>query len=178
MLRWKSWPPCRGVFVPDAEPVEVNYPLKPDWSEAAMKPSRRWFLVSTAFAALTVASCDSGEKRKPTFPTSGKVLLPDGKPAVNASVILHPIGDADPNAVKPHGKVEADGTFKLTTYDTDDGAPAGEYKVTVELWLAGVRADDPPSNRLAPKYSKPDTSGLTATVNSGPTELKAIELKK
>ncbi|MBA4190502.1 MAG: hypothetical protein C0467_21150 [Planctomycetaceae bacterium] len=143
-----------------------------------MKQSRRWFLVSAAFAALTVASCESGPKRKQTFPTSGKVLLPDGRPAQHATVILHPIGDTDPNAVKPHGKVGPDGTFKLTTYETDDGAPAGEYKVTIELWLAGSRADEAPSNRLSPKLANPETSGLKATVNAAPTELNPFELKK
>jgi len=49
--------------------------------------------------------------------------------------------------------------------------------VTVELWLAG-RSDEPASNRLNPKYAKPETSGLTATVGSGPSEIKPLELKR
>ena len=132
------------------------------------------FLVSVL--ALAQASCSSGEARKPTYPTVGKVVLPDGKPAEHASVVLHPLGDAA-GVPRPHGKVGADGSYKLTTYDTDDGAPAGEYRVTVELWLGG-RGDEPPANRLNAKYSMPESSGLTATVGTGPAEIKTIELKR
>ncbi len=124
-----------------------------------------------------LASCSKSAGRTPTFPVSGRVLLPDGKPAEHATVVLHPVGEIGEGVGKPHGKVGADGVFKLTTYDADDGAPAGEYRVTVELWLAG-KGDDPPANRLNVKFSKPETSGLTATVGSGPTELKPIELKR
>ena len=124
-----------------------------------------------------LASCSKSAGRKPVFPVSGRVLLPDGKPAEHALVVLHPVGETAEGAGKPHAKVSADGTFKLTTYDADDGAPAGEYRVTVELWLAG-KGDEPPANRLNPKFSKPETSGLTATVGTGPTELKPIELKR
>ncbi len=127
--------------------------------------------------AVAMASCSPSESRKPTFPATGKVTLPDGKPAEHASVVLHPVSDAGAGVPKPHGKVGADGTYKLTTYDTDDGAPAGEYKITVELWLAG-RGDEPASNRLNPKYSRPETSGLTATVGTGPSEIKVVELKR
>lgn len=124
-----------------------------------------------------LASCSKSAGRKPTFPVSGRVLLPDGKPAEHALVVLHPVGDAGEGVGKPHGKVGADGTFKLTTYAADDGAPAGEYRVTVELWLAG-KGDEPPANRLNPKFSKPETSGLAATVGAGLTDLKPIELKR
>lgn len=139
--------------------------------------NRSVFLLILAALSLAQASCGGGDKRKPTFPVAGKVTL-DGRPAEHATVILHPVGDSDPDAVKPRGKVAADGSFKLTTYETDDGAPAGEYRVTVELWLASSRADEPPSNRLSPKYGKVESSGLKATVNAAPTELAPIALKK
>ena len=70
-----------------------------------------------------------------------------------------------------------DGTFTLTTYDAADGAPAGEYRVTVELWRSTGRGDEGPTNRLNPKYARPESSGLTATVSAGPTDLKPITLK-
>lgn len=143
-----------------------------------MNPTRRVLLTATALLALGVASCGKDDGRKPTFPVTGKVLLPNGKPAEHATVVFHPVGDSDPAAVRPRGKVGADGNFALTTYDGNDGAPAGEYRVTVELYLASARADEGPSNRLNPKYAKPESSGLSATVAAGPTVLKTIELKK
>ncbi len=133
-------------------------------------------LVLATFA-LGLATCSPGEARKPTFPVSGKVVLPDGQPAENAQVVFHPASGADAGVPKPHGKVGADGTYKLTTYDTNDGAPAGEYRVTVELWLAG-RGDEAASNRLNLRYSKPETAKLPASVGTGPTDLKPIELKR
>ena len=143
-----------------------------------MNLTRCGLLVAAALLALGVTSCDQSNGREPTFPVTGKVLLPDGRPAAHATVVLHPVGGPDPAPVRPRGKVEADGTFKLTTYDGHDGAPAGEYRVTVELYLAGPRPDEGPSNRLNPRYAKAESSGLTATVGAGPTELAPIALKK
>jgi hypothetical protein len=79
--------------------------------------------------------------------------------------------------VRPRGKVAADGSFKLTTYATDDGAPQGRYRVTVEWWLSGGK-DDAPTNRLPEIFANPQTSGLTATVNAGPTELSPIAIRR
>jgi len=136
------------------------------------------------FATLLVAgftlmpmACREDKARKATFAVTGKVTL-DGKPAEFASVVFHPVASSGPEAVKPHAKVRADGTFALTTYDGGDGAPAGDYRVTVELWLAGQRSDEPPSNRLNAKFASPETSQLTATVNAGPTTLETIALKR
>lgn len=139
--------------------------------------TRRRFLTGLLFlAALGLSSC-GGDGRKPTFPVAGRVLR-DGKPVAHATVVFHPTGAAEPDPVRPRGTTGADGSFALTTYDGNDGAPAGDYRVTVELWLSSGRGDEGPTSRLPTKYAKPDTSGLTATVNPGPTELKPFELKR
>lgn len=136
---------------------------------------RRWALMTaTAAACLALTSCGKGDGRKPTFSVVGQVFV-DQKPAANAEVVFHPVGDPDPNAVKPHGTVGADGTFTLTTYDGGDGAPAGDYRVTVELYLAG-KADEPPKDRLYGRYAKPETSKLGAKVNAAATTLPKFEL--
>jgi hypothetical protein len=135
-------------------------------------------LVLAGFAAcagVTLAGC--GAKGPALHPVSGKVLV-NKKAAEHATVVLHPLNPADPTLPKPRGKVNADGSFTLTTVSVNDGAPAGEYKVTVEQWLAGTRPDDPPANRLPAKYASPETSGLTATVAPGATELKVIEITR
>jgi hypothetical protein len=122
------------------------------------------------------AALGCGTKGPELVQVQGKVTTADGKPLEHATVILHPVGGGD--APKPRGKASADGSFALTTTSTGDGAPPGEYRVTVELWLAGARADDPPSNKLPVKYAKPETSGITATVTAGQTELKPIVVKR
>jgi hypothetical protein len=139
--------------------------------------TRRVFLIGLCLGAVGLASCSNGDGRKPTYSVAGKVLV-NGKPAEHASVVFHPVGESGADVVKPRGKVKADGSFVLTTYDSNDGAPAGEYQVTVELWLSSGRGDEGPTSRLPAKYAKPDSSGLTATVSAGPTELKTFELKK
>ena len=133
-------------------------------------------LLVAGFALMPMA-CRDDNARKTTFAVTGKVTL-DGKPAEHATVVLHPVGESGPDVVKPRGTVKTDGTFTLTTYAGDDGAPAGDYRVTVELWLAGPRADEPPSNRLSVKLAKPETSQLTAKVAAAPTNLETIALKR
>ena len=122
---------------------------------------------------LAAAGC--GSKGPVLVPVTGKVFV-NGKPAEHAVVVLHPLTASD--LPKPRGTVSADGSFTLTTHTTGDGAPPGEYRVTVEQWLAGAKADDPPTSRLPAKYAKPETSGFTATVGDGATELKTIDIKR
>jgi hypothetical protein len=74
--------------------------------------------------------------------------------------------------------VGADGSFSLSTYDKDDGAPAGEYAVTIEwqkLVTKGQEAEVGP-NVLPDRYGKPQTSPLKATVTDAPTDLPPLRL--
>jgi hypothetical protein len=141
-----------------------------------MRLSRRRFL-GFGVLAVGLSSCGKSGDRKPTFAVSGQVLF-GGKPAEHATVVFHPVGESGPIVVKPRGKVAADGSFTLTTYDGHDGAPAGEYQVTVELWLSTGRGDDGPISRLPAKYAKPESSGLSARVDAGPTILKPFVLTR
>jgi len=131
---------------------------------------RRGFLIACGLLALGVSACSKSNAKK-TFPVTGTVM--NGvQPVGGAFVVFHPLGDASPEAVKSRATTKPDGTFTLSTYGTDDGAPEGQYTVTVEQWLAGAKSDDPPSNRLNAKFSKPETSGFAATVAGPATELK------
>jgi hypothetical protein len=78
---------------------------------------------------LSTASCSN--KGLPLYPVHGRVLL-DGKPMVGAMIILHPVGDVGLNGLKPRALADADGWFKVYTYAIGDGAPAGQYAVTVQ----------------------------------------------
>jgi hypothetical protein len=62
--------------------------------------------------------------------------------------------------------VEADGTFRLTTYRAFDGAAPGEHQVSV-TWYPSTRGGERGVNRLSERYASPETSKLTATVNPG-----------
>jgi hypothetical protein len=135
-----------------------------------------WMILGGVLAA-TIVGCGAKDDRKPTFAVAGKVVE-GGKPVANATIVFHPIDDPDPNAVRPRGQTAADGSFQLTTYLGSDGAPAGQYRVTVELWLAGGKGDEAPTSRLNRKFANPLQSGLTASVGTGPTELQPFAVSK
>jgi hypothetical protein len=78
--------------------------------------------------AIVCAGCS---RSGPTlYPVRGKVLF-EGQPARGATLVLHPLGNSVPNAIKPRAFVDRDGGFEVFTYAAGDGAPAGEYAVTV-----------------------------------------------
>jgi hypothetical protein len=129
-------------------------------------------------AALLVPGCVRSD-RKPVYPVQGQVLF-EGKPVPGAQVILHPLGDDDKDhPVRPLGQVGPDGSFRLTTYDAGDGAPAGSYAVTVALLKkpAGVEGDLS-RNVLPPRYANPQTSPLRIDVARGGNELPPFQLTR
>lgn len=137
-----------------------------------------WLMAALIFFEAGCGSKDaSQERRKPVFPVQGQVLFA-GRPTPYALVVFHPLNPDDKDTPRPRGQVGADGKFTLTTYEPGDGAPAGDYRVTVELWLSSGKRDEGPSNRLPARYGDPTTSGLTARVNTGPTELQPFHLKR
>src|SRR5262245_1990400 len=91
--------------------------------------------LAAAAALLALAGCGSDAKPK-TFPVKG-VLTHKGKqgeqPAAGALVVFHPVGIQVHEANRPMATVRSDGTFALSTFGREDGAPAGEYYVTV-VW--------------------------------------------
>jgi hypothetical protein len=115
--------------------------------------------------------------RKPLHPVRGKVYF-EGTPTPNAVVTFFLLtGDEKRPVRTADGVVEADGSFTLSTYAAEDGAPAGEYAVTV-VWGRGADEESKPGPNLLPeRYGKPGTSGLQARVKEGVNEV-TLELKK
>ena len=123
----------------------------------------------------------------PTVRCEGQVLL-DGEPLPGATVMFIP---EDGSRVAT-GRTDTEGYFRLTTFEPGDGALPGEHRVTVTAFVpwtpcgaggsddSGAEIDDgpagsgdcnldfAPSRWTAPEfYSKPESSGLAATVGSG-----------
>jgi hypothetical protein len=110
------------------------------------------------------------------YAAQGSVEI-DGEPIPKAAVLLHPVDPKDSKIPKPRATAQPDGTFVLGTYDEEDGAPPGEYKVTVLLFSAsegthGTRA----MNLLPPRYASPDTTDLTVRIEPGENQLPAFKL--
>jgi hypothetical protein len=136
--------------------------------------SRRFYSALVVFAlAVLCPACSSG--RKPVNPVRGQILV-DGKPAAQAQVLFHPAG-IDAEKLQPAGQTDDQGYFNLTTYANSDGAPEGDYTVTV-TWFRVFRNGDEVSSRnvLPRRYAVPDSSQLKVTVNKGKNELTALQL--
>ena len=130
------------------------------------------------------ASCNSSDV--PVYPVRGQVVV-DGKPAELASVVFHPVGGSEEvQKLRPRATTGPDGYFSLMTFWHDDGAPAGQYKVTI-VW-PGPPPDldsdayhpEELSSRpdvLGGRYQDPETSGLQATVTKGKNELPSFVLE-
>jgi serine/threonine-protein phosphatase CPPED1 len=111
--------------------------------------------------------------RKPTQPARGKVLF-DGQPVAGAEVVLQSLSKG-PSADAVTG---ADGTFVLSTYMADDGAPAGEYAVTIVWRKPRYEASGKPGKNLLPaRYAQKGTSPLKAIIKTGKNDL-VFELEK
>ena len=133
------------------------------------------------------AGCESGVL--PVHTVAGTVLF-RGEPAAGALVIFHPKQAQNPNEVKrPSARVGDDGTFALTTRQSGDGAPTGEYGVSI-VWFDDEGRQEssgafgaPQENagnpdRLKGKYANPANSGLaTVTIGEGHNELPPFNLE-
>ena len=125
-------------------------------------------------AALLTASCSG---RKSVYPVHGQVVDRNNKPAAGAQIFFHP---TDPNYTdlnRPIGKTDETGHFSLTTYTEGDGAPAGEYAVTV-LWPVPRRSplDPEGGDQLKGALANPETSKIRFAVKPG-TENEVPDIK-
>lgn len=113
------------------------------------------------------------------YPVQGELLV-DGEPAEGALVIFHPVSSSEPKTTNPNGRVQPDGSFHVTTYESDDGAPAGQYVVTV-FWPEPPKSPvDHPAmgpDRLKGRFTDPEASNIRITVSEGENILDPINLQ-
>ena len=115
-------------------------------------------------ALLFAVGCDDRPVR---VPVSGKVLI-DGEPLAYGAVIFVPEGGRQSSGI-----LDANGSFKLTCFEKDDGALIGMHRVQV---LAGDTINNTTTKWYAPKkYADRRTSGLVQEIK-GPTDSVVIDL--
>lgn len=126
-----------------------------------MQTSYRYGLLLSTLALWGVMlGCSS----KPASPiplkqVTGTVTL-DGEPLPTGSITFMPV--AGTNSCT--GEI-VDGKFALSTFSKGDGAPPGDYKVSVEAWTTppGMGVEGVPA--IPKKYMDANLSGLTATIS-------------
>jgi hypothetical protein len=128
--------------------------------------------------ALLCSACGKANGRKPVFPVEGRILY-EGRPLAHAFLVFHPVNDAGPQLTRPTATAENDGTFAPTTYEAADGAPAGEYAVTVEWYRPPTRDDVAPGpNQLPALYSKPASTPFKIRIVEGTNRLEPFQIKR
>ena len=130
--------------------------------------------VTLLAAVLMTTFVGCGPKRPAAAPVRGKITF-QGKPVTEGQITFHP-----EHGRPAIGAIGTDGTYRLTTFKSDDGAEPGNYRVTIDATrvTGGTQPKSfrdemrnmnkgivPKIERLVPeKYSRPETSPLTAEV--------------
>lgn len=68
--------------------------------------------------------------RVPTSPVTGQILV-DGKPAASLAITLVPKFERSAEVPSSSAFTDEEGRFQIGTFESGDGAPAGEYAVTL-----------------------------------------------
>lgn len=148
-------------------------------TKSVSRPGRRHGvgLVAAAVCAIAIAGCsDAKPARTPVHPIKGTITF-KGQPIPGALVALHPKTPLE-GTPRPRASVNREGGFEVSTYDGGDGAPEGEYTLTV-IWYKPIKnGDDVVSgpNVLPAKYGRPESSDLTISVKPGENSLPPIVL--
>lgn len=145
---------------------------------------KRHFGVVPLFVGLVVtAGCGDKAKEQEKLPTSPArgIVRHKGGPVSNASVNFISLD----GKVRAHGTTDGVGSFVLSTYGHQDGAPPGRYKVTVAVNTVkeiepGVLEPEPPGgfkSLIPTKYASPNTTDILVEVTEGGKNDFTIELK-
>lgn len=141
--------------------------------------TNRWVGLLLVAIALSTFLLGCGSGRPPTYPTKGKVEL-KGKTYAGLIVLFKPVAGKDDKVPLPRGITNEDGTFEVTTFDKNDGAPKGDYAVTVIYEsvvspLAQRPKIKPPA--IPAKYMNPTSTPFKATIKAeGENTLEAFKI--
>lgn len=157
---------------------------------AMKKTAIRSLAAALSLGLMVMAGCGTSAPQRDgpaTYPVSGTVTQ-GGAPVTGATVRFERADGSQAST----GRTDSQGKYILATFEAGDGAPAGDYRVTIVKIKgpeesAAVPEDDPnykgaeesPAegeeveyrNLLPEKYASVETSGLTATVTEGPNNL-------
>jgi hypothetical protein len=100
------------------------------WATTISHARVAWRTLPIVLCAIAFSGC--GRSPFELAPVTGTVTI-DGKPLTSARVMFAPVAKPGTHeSGKPAvGRLGADGSFHLTTYDDDDGAVVGDHWVTI-----------------------------------------------
>jgi hypothetical protein len=128
-----------------------------------------------------LASCSKPPLPGPQpHPVHGKIVY-RGQPAKGFRVTFHTTMAWKGAQFRPSGMTDENGEYRLRSYQSDDGAPAGEYVVTFE-WPQQLNTPDLDDavqrtmDRLQGLYNNPKKSRFKAVVHEGNNEVDPFVL--
>ena len=141
-------------------------------------------LLTFVAMALLLSSCSEpikGGPRMKIVPVHGELFI-NGQPAKDAFVWLHPVKPHDnpdsTRGISSSGQVDAEGKFKISTYEAGDGAPVADYKIVITWnYPLGLSSWDGP-DRLNGAFADPEKTGLTISVTEGDESGQAVIIPK
>lgn len=123
-------------------------------------------------------SCTSDKNRKETYPVTGEIYV-DGQPAEGLAVRCTNVNGLDQEQPTISSAfTDKEGKFEISTYETADGVPEGEYILTFEWgkWNLVSGSYGGP-DKLNKRYSDAKKSEHKFTVVTGqPNDLGRIDL--
>ncbi len=123
---------------------------------------------------MLLSGCSGNDWQARTYPTTGQVMI-NGAPPAKSIIKLEYLGSpADSRELPPFAIVRNDGTFTVTTYKTGDGAPLGEYAITIR-WPKDLSNPESP-DRLLDAFSSKDKAITNITITKGENIIPPIDL--
>ncbi|MHB0960886.1 MAG: hypothetical protein ACYC6N_27935 [Pirellulaceae bacterium] len=118
--------------------------------------------------------CGDADWQAKTYPAHGRITV-NGEPPVGAVVELRSTGEIpDVRNSRPWAVVQDGGFYTLSTYETGDGAPAGDYRLIIK-WPPDV-SQPSFADRLKGAYANAERSPWSVTISAGDNELPSIAL--
>lgn len=160
--------------------VRLGIPLK-TMNETTVRRWCRTLICSSCLLLIAInCGCEKRIKRLPVYQVSGKIMV-NGEPAEHAQISLQPIKTPakGERVIIPNAVALADGTFNVGTYTSSDGAPAGEYSITVTWPTVTVEGGEEifGPDRLKGLYRLPDNPLPKFTVQERDNEIPTIDIR-
>jgi hypothetical protein len=145
--------------------------IKAAWPHSSQRLVLPFYVLACSLALAT--GCGDGG----VHPVEGLVTWKSGAPAkeLAGSLVFFELSETQTSST---GTIQEDGSFQLTTYQPNDGAPAGEHTVLI-LEVGRKSLGGPDSTAIAPskidtRYATPATSDLRATVKPGKNNITLV----
>lgn len=131
----------------------------------------KFHAIAAILFPIVAAGCSKGDWKAETCRVHGSLTI-NGMAPEGAVLIFLPVGQPpDSRGTNPWANVRNDGTYIVSMYEFEDGAPQGEYAMT----LRWPTKDGPPTDRLFGAFATADKAIQTIVVN-GDLEIPPVAL--